>query len=97
MFSFFIENDLTSKNKLGFKPSDSRINQFLSIAHELYKLFDYGWEVRGNFLYLWKAFDKVSNQGLRLNLKPNGISQNLIKINRDFSANRYPGAVFLNG
>ena len=59
MFSFFIENGLISQNQSGFKPGDSCINQLLSITHEIYKSFDDGWEVRGAFLDISKAFDKV--------------------------------------
>ena len=59
MFSFFIENGLISQNQSGLKPGDSFINQLLSITHEIYKSFDDGWEVRGVFLDILKAFDKV--------------------------------------
>ena len=59
MFSFFIENGLISQNQSGLKPGDSFINQLLSITHEIYKSFDDGWEVRGAFLDILKAFDKV--------------------------------------
>ena len=59
MFSFFIDNDLIYQNQSGFKSGDSCINQLLSIAHEIYKSFDDGWEVRGVFLAISKAFDEV--------------------------------------
>ena len=59
MFSFFIENGLKSQNQSEFKPEGSCINQFLSIAHEIYKSFDDGWEVRGVDIDISKAFDKV--------------------------------------
>ena len=58
IFSFFIENGLISQKQSGFKPGDSCINQLLSITHEIYKSFDDGWEVRGAFLDISKAFDK---------------------------------------
>ena len=74
MFSFFIENDLISQNQSGFQPGDSCINQLLSITHEIYKSFDDGWEVRGVFLDISKAFDKVWQEGLLLKLKLNGIN-----------------------
>ena len=69
MFSFLIENDLISQNKSGFKPGDSCINQLLSSTHEIYKSFDGGWEVRGIFLDISKAFDKVWHQVVILKLK----------------------------
>ena len=96
MFSFFIENGLISQNQSGFKPGDSCINQLLSITHEIYKSFDDGWEVRGVFLDISKAFDKVWHQGVLFKLKQNGISGNLLKLMEDFLANRYQSVV-LNG
>ena len=59
MFRFLIENNLISSNQSGFNPGDSCINQLLSITHEIYKPFDDGFEVRGVFLDISKAFDKV--------------------------------------
>ena len=96
MFSFLIENVLISQNQSGFKPGDSCINQLLSINHEIYKSFDDGWEVRGIFLDLSKAFDKVLYEGLLLKLKLNGISGSFLKIMEDLLANRYQRVV-LNG
>ena len=89
MFSFCIENDLISQNQSGFKPGDSCINQLLSIMHEIYKSFDDGWDVRGVYLDISKAFDKVWHEGLLLKLKLNGISRNWLKLMEDFLANRY--------
>ena len=89
MFSFCIENDLISQNQSGFKPGDSCINQLLSIMHEIYKSFNDGWEVRGVYLDISKAFDKVWHEGLLLKLKLNGISRNWLKLMEDFLANRY--------
>ena len=67
MFKFFIENylfieffiELISPNELGFKPGGSSTNQLLAITHEMYKLFDEGFEVTGVFLEISKVFDKV--------------------------------------
>ena len=59
IFKFFIENELISHNQSGFKPGDSCINQLLAITHEIYKSFDDEFEVRGVFLDISKAFDKV--------------------------------------
>ena len=89
MFSFCIENDLISQNQSGFKPGDSCINQLLSIMHEIFKSFDDGWEVRGVYLDISKAFDKVWHEGLLLKLTLNGITRNWLKLMEDFLANRY--------
>ena len=99
MFSFIIENDLISHNKPDFKPGDSCIDQFLSITHEIYKSFDDGWEVRGVFLDISKAFDKVWHEGLLLKLNLKEISGNLLKVMEGFLANRCRRVVykFLNG
>ena len=59
MFRFFRHNKLTTTNQSGFKLGGSCINQLLSIAHEIYKSFDDGLEVRAVFLDISKAFDKV--------------------------------------
>ena len=79
MFSFFNENDLISQNQSGFKPGDSCINRLLSTTHEIYKSFHDGWEVRGVFLDISKAFYKVWHQGVLFKLKQNEISGNLLK------------------
>ena len=52
-------NKLISDNQSGFKPSDSCVNQLLSITHEIYHSLDNGLEVRGVFLDISKASDKV--------------------------------------
>ena len=67
MYSFFIENDLISANQSGFKQGDSCINQLLSITHEIYQSLDQGYEVRGVFLDISKAFDKFGIKASFLN------------------------------
>ena len=84
MFTFFTENNLISPNQSGFRPGDSCVNQLLAITHEIYKSFDEGFEVRGVFLDISKAFDKVWHEGLLLKLNQNGISGNLLNLLRDF-------------
>ena len=70
---YFIDNDLISRNQSGFKPGDSYINHLISITHEIYESFDDGFEVRGVFLDISKAFDKVWHEGLIYKMKQNGI------------------------
>ena len=64
MFGFFLDKGLISANQSGFKAEDPCINQLLSITHNIYKSFDDGYEVRGVFLDISKAFDKVWHDGL---------------------------------
>ena len=56
---YFVENDLISHNQSGFKHGDLCINQLLSITQDIYKSFDEGYEPRGIFLDISRAFDKV--------------------------------------
>ena len=59
IFTLFLANNLLAPNQSGFKPGDSCINQPLSITHEIYSSFDDGFEIRGDFLDISKASDKV--------------------------------------
>ena len=56
---FFYCNNLISPNQSGFRPGNSCVNQLIAITHEIYKSLDDGLEVRGVFLDISKAFDKV--------------------------------------
>ena len=96
MFPFFIANNLIASNQSGFKPGDSCINQLIAITHEIYQSFDEGYEVRGVFLDISKAFDKVWHKGIIFKLKQNGISGNLLHLLSDFLKNRKQRVV-LNG
>ena len=96
MFNFFITNHLISTNQSGFKPGDSCINQLLSVANEIYSLLDEGYDVRGVFLDISKAFDKVWHAGLIFKLEQNGISGKLLRLIKIFLSNRKQHVV-LNG
>ena len=78
IFEYFIENDLTSQNQSGFKPGNSCINQLISITHEIYLSFGKKFELRGVFLYISKAFDKVWHESLIYKLKQNRVKSNLL-------------------
>ena len=55
MFGFFLDKGLISANQWDFKLRDSRINQLLSLTHDIYKSFDDGYEVGGGFLDILKV------------------------------------------
>ena len=71
------------------------INQLVSITQEIYKSFDHGWEGRGVFLEISKAFEKVWHQGVISDFKKwsrklanAGVSQTLI-------LDPFPAGIFL--
>ena len=96
LYEFFIKSDLISSNQSGFKQGDSCIYQLLSITHEVYQSFDNGFEVRGVFLNISKAFDKVWHKGLTFKLKQNRVTGDLLNILIDFLKERKQRVV-LNG
>ena len=96
IFEYLTTNKLISNNQSGFKPGDSCINQLLSITHEIYHSLDNGLEVRGVFLDISKAFDKVWHEGLILKLNQYGISENLLCLIKCFLKNGKQRVV-LNG
>ena len=59
MYSFSIKKNLISPSQSGFKQGDSCINQLLSITHDACQSLDQGYEVRGVFLDISKAFVNV--------------------------------------
>ena len=84
LLTFFTDNNLISPNQSGFRLGDSCVNQLIAITQKICKAFDDELEVRGVFLDISKAFDKVWYEGLLLKLSLNGISGNLLKLLRDF-------------
>ena len=66
------------------------------VTQEIFKNFGEDHEVRGVFLDIWKAFDKVWHDGIIFKLPQNGISGNLLKLVRAFSSERIK-RVALNG
>ena len=66
IMDFLEENNLLNSNQSGFRPNDSCESQLLSIVHDIYSSFDChaSLEVRGIFLDISKAFDRVCHEGL---------------------------------
>ena len=71
IFVHLNNKNLVMSNQSGFWRGDSYVHQFISITHDIYKPFDANpsLEVRGIFLDLSKAFDKVWHGGLLYKLK----------------------------
>ena len=96
MLKYFLDNNLITPKQSRFRPGDSCINQLLSISHDIFTSFGNGLEIRGVFLDISKAFDKVWQDGLIYKLKQNGIKDKLLFLLIDFLKNRQQRVV-LNG
>ena len=88
MYDFLSDNCLLSPYQSGFRSDGSCINQLLSSNHEILNTFDRGLKVRGIFIDISKAFDKVWHDCLIFKLLQNGVSRVMINILRNFLRNR---------
>ena len=98
LFRYLEDNNFLSGNQSGFRPGGSCVHQLLSITHEIYKAFDSNpsLEIRGVFLDLSKAFDKVWHDGLKYKLKSLGICKKYYGLIHSFLNDRHQRVV-LNG
>ena len=98
LFNYFISNKLFPPSQSGFLPGDSCIAHLLSIIHEIQTAFDENPtdDVRGVFLDISKAFDKVWHDGLLYKLKAYGVQGELLSLLRNYLQKRKQ-RVFLNG
>ena len=98
LYNHFEKNDILNANQSGFRIGDSCINQLISITHNIYQSFDASptLEVRGVFLDISKAFDKVWHEGLIFKLKANGVEGKMLNLIESFLNERYQRVV-LNG
>ena len=96
IFKHFLDNNLIPFNQSGFKPGHSCLNQLVAITHDIFKGFNDGSEIRGVFLDISKAFDKVWHEGLIYKLCRNGICGTLLKLLISFLDSRKQ-RVLLNG
>lgn len=64
--------NILSSHESGFHPDDSFVHQFISIFHEIYNAFDanHSLELRGVFLDIFKAFDRVWHGRLFCKINP---------------------------
>ena len=89
---------MLTPHQSGFRRNDSCIYQLILIVHSICANFDHNpsLEVRGNFLDISKAFDKIWDEGLLYKLKSLGISGKLLNLFRSFLNDRHQRVV-LNG
>ena len=89
---------LLHPNQSGFMPGDSCIHQLISITHEIYAFFDANpsLEVRGVFLDISKAFNRVWHKGLIDKIKCMGAKGDLLALIESFLFKRQQ-TVVLNG
>ena len=88
MLKHFLDNNLITPKQSGFRPGDSRINQLLSITHDIFTSFDNALDVIGVFLDISKAFHKVWHDGLICKLKQNEIKDKLLYLLKDILKHR---------
>ena len=71
LFEYLHENNLLNESRSGFRASDSCEYQLLSIVHDTYASFDCNppLDIRGVFLDISKAFDRVWHEGLIYKVK----------------------------
>ena len=98
IYDFLDQNCLLKTNQSGFRDGDSCIRQLIAITHNVFTAFDANpsLEVRGIFMDLSKAFDRVWHKGFIRKLKNIGIDSNLLSLIESFLYNRYQRVV-LNG
>ena len=82
----------------GVIPGDSCISQLLSVTQEIHKSFNCNpsEDVRGMFVDIFKAFDKVWHEGLIFKLKTYDVERKLIMLLENYLKNRNQRVV-LNG
>ena len=95
---YLVSNELLNPNQSGFRPSDSTVNQLISITHTIFKAFDCNppLDVRTMYLDISKEFDRVWHDGLIYKLKRCGVSGKLPSLIQSFLKNRKRRTV-LNG
>ena len=91
IYKFFEENNLLCEHQSGFRPSDSCGHQLLSIVHDIYASFDCSspLDVRGIFLDISTAFDRVWHDRLIYKVKCIGINDMFLKLITIFLEKRF--------
>ena len=95
MFELFHENNLLNENQSGLRPSDLYEYQLVSIVHDIYASFDCNppRDVRGVFLDISKAFDRVWHEGLIYKIKSIGVTGLPLELIQSFLSHRFQRVV----
>ena len=82
LFNFFLQNKPFTPCQSGFILGDSCVSQLLSVAYEIYQSFNCHphTDIKGTFLDISKAIDKVWHKSLIFKLKTYGIDGKLLKL-----------------
>ena len=93
-----IQNNLSNSCQSGFRQNDSCVDQLISVTLNIYGLFDANsfLEVRGIFLDLSKALDKIWHENRLNKIKNNGTNRKSLQLIESFLHNRRQ-RVILNG
>ena len=79
----------------GFLPGDSCFSQYLSIVHDINSSFDcdHTQDVRGLFVDVCKAFDKVWHEGLLYKIETYGVEEDVLNLLRNYLHELYQKVV----
>ena len=82
VFNYFIRQNSLTKYQSWFLRVDSYVSPLLSLTHEIHQSFDCNEpvDVRGTFLNISKAFNKVWYEGLLFKLRSYGVEGDLPKL-----------------
>ena len=95
-FNYLRDHNLLSHNQSAYTPTDSTVNQLVSIYHETCLSLDQNIDTQLIFFDISKAFDRVWHPGLLFKLKSIGIGGKLLKWFRSYLTKRHQQVV-LNG
>ena len=95
LFELFHENNLLNENQSGLRPSDLYEYQLVSIVHDIYASFDCNppRDVRGVFLEISKAFDRVWHEGFIYKIKSIGVTGLPLELIQSFLSHRFQRVV----
>ena len=93
LYLYLISHELLNPNQSGFRPSDSTVNQLISITYAIFKAFKRSTvipppHVRSVYRDISKAFDRVWHEGLVYKLKRSGVSGQFLSLIQSFLKDR---------